>query len=125
MPPKTMRAVVLKGDFKVQLLLRPGEHNANAAIKVAVEDRPYPQLQQPTDAILKVSSTALCGSDLHFYRGHLKCPPDFICGHEFVGEIVEKGESVKSFEIGDKVRNATYPSITADDEREGREWMKR
>ncbi|KAK3644341.1 hypothetical protein LTR56_005433 [Elasticomyces elasticus] len=86
MPPKTMRAVVLKGDYKV-----------------AVEDRPYPTLQQPTDAILKVTSTALCGSDLHFYRGHLKCPPDFICGHEFVGEIVEKGEGVKSFEIGDQL----------------------
>jgi threonine dehydrogenase-like Zn-dependent dehydrogenase len=40
---------------------------------------------------------------LHFYRGHLKCPPDFICGHEFVGEIVEKGDSVSKFGIGDKV----------------------
>jgi threonine dehydrogenase-like Zn-dependent dehydrogenase len=50
-----------------------------------------------------VSSTALCGSDLHFYRGHLKCPPDFICGHEFVGEIVSKGDDVKKFDIGDKV----------------------
>lgn len=72
-------------------------------IQVAVEDRPYPNIQKPTDAILKVSSTALCGSDLHFYRGHLKCPPDFICGHEFVGEIVEKGDDVKKFNIGDKV----------------------
>ena len=53
--------------------------------------------------MLKVTSTALCGSDLHFYRGHLKCPPNFICGHEFVGEIVEKGDDVKSFDIGDKV----------------------
>lgn len=75
-------------------------------LQVAVEDRPYPNLQKPTDAILKVSSTALCGSDLHFYRGHLKCPPDFICGHEFVGEIVEKGDSVKKFNIGDKVGEA-------------------
>jgi hypothetical protein len=33
----------------------------------------------------------------------LKCPPDFICGHEFVGEIVEKGDDVKKFNIGDKV----------------------
>lgn len=72
--------------------------------QVAVEDRPIPVIQKPTDAILKVSSTALCGSDLHFYRGHLKCPPDFICGHEFVGEIVEKGDAVKKFNIGDKVR---------------------
>ncbi|OQN96674.1 hypothetical protein B0A48_17314 [Cryoendolithus antarcticus] len=86
MPPKTMRAVVLKGDYEV-----------------AVEDRPYPSIREPTDAVLKVSSTALCGSDLHFYRGHLKCPPNFICGHEFVGEIVEKGDAVKKFNIGDQV----------------------
>jgi threonine dehydrogenase-like Zn-dependent dehydrogenase len=72
-------------------------------IQVAVEDRPYPKLQKPTDAILKVTSTALCGSDLHFYRGHLKCPPNFICGHEFVGEIFEKGDEVSNFSIGDKV----------------------
>jgi threonine dehydrogenase-like Zn-dependent dehydrogenase len=76
---------------------------SNSHLQVAVEDRPYPNIQKPTDAILKVSSTALCGSDLHFYRGHLKCPPDFICGHEFVGEIVEKGDDVKKFNIGDKV----------------------
>ena len=72
-------------------------------VQVAVEDRPYPKIQNPTDAILKVSSTALCGSDLHYYRGHLKCSPGFICGHEFVGKIVEKGDAVKSFDIGDKV----------------------
>jgi threonine dehydrogenase-like Zn-dependent dehydrogenase len=72
-------------------------------LKVAVENRPYPKIQKPTDAILKVTSTALCGSDLHYYRGHLKCPPGFICGHEFVGEIVEKGDSVSKFGIGDKV----------------------
>ncbi|KAM3415201.1 hypothetical protein BST61_g10321 [Cercospora zeina] len=85
-PPQTMRAVVFKGDYHVE-----------------VEDRPYPKLKTPTDAILRVTSTALCGSDLHFYRGHLKCPPNFICGHEFVGEIVEKGEGVKKFSLGDKV----------------------
>ncbi|EME38080.1 hypothetical protein DOTSEDRAFT_75968 [Dothistroma septosporum NZE10] len=91
--PTTMRAVVFKGDYNV-----------------VVEDRPYPQLKNPTDAILKVSSTALCGSDLHFYRGHLKCPPNFICGHEFVGEIVEKGDAVKKFNIGDQV---VVPFFTA------------
>lgn len=84
--PETMRAVVLKGDFEV-----------------AVEDRPVPKLQKAEDAILKVSAAGLCGSDLHFYRGHLKCPPGFICGHEFVGEVVEKGSGVTSFNIGDRV----------------------
>ena len=50
-----------------------------------------------------MTSTALCGSDLHFYRGHLKCPPNFVCGHEFVGDIVEKGDDVKKFNVGDQV----------------------
>jgi threonine dehydrogenase-like Zn-dependent dehydrogenase len=80
------------------------ERSTDRQDQVAVEDRPYPKIQKPTDAVLKVSSTALCGSDLHFYRGHLKCPPDFICGHEFVGEIVEKGDNVSKFNVGDKVR---------------------
>lgn len=72
-----------------------------------MEDRPVPQIREPTDAILRVTSTALCGSDLHFYRGHLKCPKNFICGHEFVGEIVATGSAVKKFKIGEKVSNST------------------
>jgi threonine dehydrogenase-like Zn-dependent dehydrogenase len=81
-----MRAVVYKGPHEV-----------------AVEDKPYPKLQTDTDCILKVTTSALCGSDLHFYRGHLDVPAGFICGHEFVGEIVEKGSAVKNFSFGEKV----------------------
>jgi threonine dehydrogenase-like Zn-dependent dehydrogenase len=79
-------------------------------VQATVEDRPYPMLLKSTDAIPKVAITALCGSDLYFYRGHLKCPPSFICGHEFVGEIVEKGDEVRSFALGDKV---VVPFFTA------------
>jgi threonine dehydrogenase-like Zn-dependent dehydrogenase len=85
-PPTTMRAVVYKGPHEV-----------------AVEDKPYPKLQTETDCILKVTTSALCGSDLHFYRGHLDVPSGFVCGHEFVGEIVEKGSAVKNFTYGEKV----------------------
>lgn len=85
-PPATMRAVVYKGPHEV-----------------AVEDKPYPKLQTDTDCILKVTTSALCGSDLHFYRGHLDVPAGFTCGHEFVGEIVEKGSAVKNFSYGEKV----------------------
>jgi threonine dehydrogenase-like Zn-dependent dehydrogenase len=81
-----MRAVVYKGPHEV-----------------AVEDKPYPKLQTDTDCILKVTTSALCGSDLHFYRGHLDVPAGFTCGHEFVGEIVEKGSAVKNFSYGEKV----------------------
>jgi threonine dehydrogenase-like Zn-dependent dehydrogenase len=52
---------------------------------------------------MKVTTSALCGSDLHFYRGHLDVPAGFVCGHEFVGEIVEKGSAVKNFTYGEKV----------------------
>lgn len=69
---------------------------------VAVEDRPTPKIIEPTDAILKVTSTALCGSDLHFYRGHLKAPPGFICGHEFVGIVDEVGSAVKKCVVGEE-----------------------
>lgn len=85
-PPATMRAVVYKGPYEV-----------------SVEDKPYPKLQNDTDCVLKVTTSALCGSDLHFYRGQLKTPAGFVCGHEFVGEIVEKGEKVAKFELGEKV----------------------
>jgi threonine dehydrogenase-like Zn-dependent dehydrogenase len=85
-PPATMRAVVYKGPHEV-----------------AVEDKPYPKLQTDTDCVLKVTTSALCGSDLHFYRGHLDVPAGFTCGHEFVGEIVEKGSAVKNFSHGEKV----------------------
>lgn len=81
-----MRAVVYKGPYEV-----------------AVEDKPYPKIQHDTDCILKVTTSALCGSDLHFYRGQLKVPAGFICGHEFVGDIVEKGSKVEKFSIGEKV----------------------
>ncbi|RAH47329.1 alcohol dehydrogenase family protein, partial [Aspergillus brunneoviolaceus CBS 621.78] len=84
--PHTMRAVVFRGPYEV-----------------AVEERPTPKLQTPKDVILRVSTSALCGSDLHFYRGHLKCPTNFICGHEFVGTIAEKGKEVANFEVGDEV----------------------
>ncbi|KAK0646468.1 alcohol dehydrogenase GroES-like domain-containing protein [Cercophora newfieldiana] len=83
---KTMKAVVFNG---------PG--------KVSVQDRPVPQLQQPKDAIVKVETTALCGSELHAYRGIQKSETGFIMGHEFVGTVVEAGTEVKDVKIGDKV----------------------
>lgn len=81
-----MRAVVYKGPYEV-----------------AVEDKPYPKIQNETDCVLKVTSSALCGSDLHFYRGHLNTPAGFTCGHEFVGDIIEKGSAVTKFAEGEKV----------------------
>ncbi|KAH6624775.1 dehydrogenase-like protein [Chaetomium sp. MPI-SDFR-AT-0129] len=71
--------------------------------KVAVEDRPVPKLQGPGDIIVKVQSTALCGSELHVFRGHQPSPTGFIMGHEFVGTVVQAGSDVKSVSVGDRV----------------------
>lgn len=81
-----MKAVVFKG---------PG--------KVAIEDRPVPTIQDDTDVIIKVRYTALCGSEMHVYRGHQKSPTEFIMGHEFTGTITEVGKGVKKFKKGDVV----------------------
>ncbi|KAJ9202511.1 hypothetical protein DTO164E3_2951 [Paecilomyces variotii] len=71
--------------------------------KVALEERPVPKIQDPTDIIVKVSYSALCGSELHVYRGHQKSAPGFIMGHEFTGEVVEAGSAVKTVKKGDRI----------------------
>lgn len=86
MSGKTMKAVIFKGPHKV-----------------ALEDRPIPQIQEPGDIIVKVEYTALCGSELHVFRGHQPSPTDFIMGHEFTGRVHELGADVKTFQKGDLI----------------------
>lgn len=71
--------------------------------EVAVEDRPVPTLQLDTDVILKVTVAGLCGSDLHWYRGHQKIPTGFIPGHEFVGTVYQRGAKVTVADVGETV----------------------
>ena len=72
--------------------------------KMAVSNVPDPQIVNPRDAIVKITSTAICGSDLHFYDGRM---PGFvkgdIVGHEFMGEVVEVGPAVTNLRAGDRV----------------------
>lgn len=72
-------------------------------LKVALEERPKPRIQEPTDVIIKVENTALCGSELHVFRGHQPSKTGFIMGHEFTGTITEVGDGVKQFNKGDKI----------------------
>jgi len=81
-----MKAVVFKGPYKVE-----------------VEDRPIPQIQDPQDIIVKVAYTALCGSELHTFRGHQPSGTGFIMGHEFTGTVEEVGSDVKNFKKGDQI----------------------
>jgi len=71
---------------------------------VVVRDVPDPRILNTRDAIVKVTSTAICGSDLHLYNGfNPTMERGDILGHEFMGEVVELGSSVRNLKIGDRV----------------------
>jgi threonine dehydrogenase-like Zn-dependent dehydrogenase len=69
-----------------------------------VEEVPDPKILNPRDAIVKISSTAICGSDLHLYNGYIPTmEKGDIVGHEFMGEVVEVGSAVTNLKAGDRV----------------------
>ncbi len=71
---------------------------------VEVENVPDPQILNARDAIVKITSTAICGSDLHLYDGYIPTvKKGDIFGHEFMGEVVEKGSGVGNLDVGDRV----------------------
>lgn len=83
-----MRAAVFKEPFKVQTV-----------------EKPIPEIQESTDALVKVKYSGICGSDLHYYRGHIPSKDGQTMGHEFVGTVVKKGESIPDdlLAVGDQV----------------------
>ncbi|MEG8279372.1 glutathione-independent formaldehyde dehydrogenase [Streptomyces sp. AHA2] len=81
-----MRAVVYKGPFEV-----------------AVEDVEDPRIQHPNDVLVRVTSTAICGSDLHMYEGRTAAEPGIVFGHENLGVVEETGEGVTTLAKGDRV----------------------
>ena len=71
---------------------------------VQVDTVADPSILNPRDAILRITSTAICGSDLHLYNGLVKTMEEGdILGHEFMGEVVETGREVKNLRAGDRV----------------------
>ena len=78
--------------------------NYRGPYRVRAEQKPYPEIQHPNDAIVRVLRSCICGSDLHLYHGMV---PDTrvgqTFGHEFVGEVEEIGPSVQKLKVGDKV----------------------
>ncbi len=83
----TMRALVYVGDGKKIL-----------------EERPRPQLAAPTDAIVRIAKTTICGTDLHILEGDVPtCMPGRILGHEGIGVVDEVGPAVTMFKRGDRV----------------------
>jgi threonine dehydrogenase-like Zn-dependent dehydrogenase len=85
---QTMLAMNYRGPFRIR----------------ADRDRPYPEIEHPEDAIVRVLRSCICGSDLHLYHGLV---PDTrvgsTFGHEFIGEVVEVGSSVEKLKVGDRV----------------------
>jgi threonine dehydrogenase-like Zn-dependent dehydrogenase len=76
----------------------------NGKNDVRVETVPDPKILNRRDAILRITSTAICGSDLHLYDGYIPTmQKGDILGHEFMGEVVELGAEVKNLSIGDRV----------------------
>ena len=72
--------------------------------KIELTERPFPVIQHPRDAIVKVTLSSVCTSDLHIIRGFVpKAKEGIVLGHEFVGEIVALGSDIKNLQIGDRV----------------------
>jgi threonine dehydrogenase-like Zn-dependent dehydrogenase len=72
--------------------------------KVEVKDVPDPEILNPRDAIIRITNTAICGSDLHLYNGWIpSMKRGDVIGHEFMGEVVETGKAVTNLARGDRV----------------------
>jgi len=71
--------------------------------KLDVRELPDPTILDPTDVIVRIVATTVCGSDVHIAQGHMFPETGFAIGHEYVGVITEVGAAVRRFEIGDRV----------------------
>lgn len=71
---------------------------------IRLDDVPEPKIEEPTDAVVRLTSSAICGTDLHFVRGTMAgMKPGTILGHEGVGVVEALGEDVRNFDVGDRV----------------------
>jgi alcohol dehydrogenase len=97
MPPKpATHPPATTGTMKALVYQGPG--------KKALEDHPKPDITAPTDAIVKVTRTTICGTDLHILKGDVPtCQPGRILGHEGVGIVEQVGAAVTAFKAGDHV----------------------
>lgn len=71
--------------------------------EIHVEDVPDPIIEESTDVLVRITSTNICGSDLHMYEGRTNVGKGTVLGHENLGEVVEVGEAVRLVHVGDMV----------------------
>jgi len=81
-----MKALIYKGPRKVEV--------------TEVDD---PKIEQPTDVLVKITTTNICGSDLHMYEGRTDVEKGKVLGHENLGEVIEIGDAVRQVRVGDRV----------------------
>jgi 2-desacetyl-2-hydroxyethyl bacteriochlorophyllide A dehydrogenase len=74
-----------------------------APYEVQVQERPEPELSGPRDAIVAITASGICGSDLHIYHGRVAIEPGFTIGHEFVGTVLAAGRDVSRVAVGERV----------------------
>jgi threonine dehydrogenase-like Zn-dependent dehydrogenase len=97
-PVQLERASAAEENIMMKALVWHGKHD------VRVDTVPEPQIESPGDIIVKITSTAICGSDLHLYDGMMPTMEQGdILGHEPMGEVVETGKDVKKIKRGDRV----------------------
>ncbi|WP_457493268.1 alcohol dehydrogenase catalytic domain-containing protein, partial [Streptomyces sp. P5_D11] len=70
---------------------------------VNVQDVPDARIERPTDVLVKITSTNICGSDLHMYEGRTDMETGRVLGHENMGEVIEVGDGVDRVRVGDLV----------------------
>lgn len=73
------------------------------ARKVSIKEVPDAKIERPTDVLVKVTSTNICGSDLHMYEGRTDMQPGRVLGHENLGQVIEVGDAVARIKVGDWV----------------------
>ena len=75
----------------------------NGPRDVSVVDVPDAKIEKATDALVRITSTNICGSDLHMYDGRTDVKPGLVLGHENLGEVIEVGNAVEHVKVGDRV----------------------
>jgi glutathione-independent formaldehyde dehydrogenase len=70
---------------------------------VSVDEVPDPKIEKPTDALVRITATNICGSDLHMYEGRTDFKEGRVFGHENVGEVIGIGDAVDKIKVGDMI----------------------
>lgn len=78
--------------------------------RLAVEERPEPELVAPDDCVVAIEASGVCGSDLHIYHGRQSMEQGFTLGHEYVGTVLSAGDAVSAVSTGDRVLGSFFPA---------------